>query len=155
MAYNYEKNWFEYKGRYYGYGTIVKLKPEVYKGIPAIENKCKGIVKFKEGVTNGYLTFSGVYTTDTLLRPGFRGFWDPNDIIEYIVEPVYVELQPVWKKAVENYNKAAPEHKHLAFTGTIWYIAIMVIGTLFNDRLFIYIIATIIYWKYWVNKYRD
>lgn len=155
MAYNYEKNWFEYKGRYYGYGTVVKLKPEVYKGTAHVDRKCEGVVKFESGTTSGFMYFRGVDKQTGLACPGLHGSWNPNDIIEYIVEPVYVELQPVWKKAVENYSQAAPEHKHLAFPGTLWYIVIMIVGTLFYDRVLIWIMATIIYGSYWVNKYRN
>jgi hypothetical protein len=154
MSYNHEKNWFEYKGRHYGYGTIVKLKPEMYKGIIGIEKR-NGIMKFTEGLTNGNMFFTGAHNPEGWSKVGRSGIWNPNDIIEYIVKPVYVELQPVWKKAVDNYSKAKPEHRHLAFTGTIWYIIVMIVGTLFYERWLIYIVATIIYWNYWVNKYRD
>lgn len=151
MAYNHEKNWFEYKGRYYGYGTIVKLKSSVFKGVESIEECCNGIMKFTSGLTNGYIKFLAVYKRQYAIS----GVWNPNDIIEYIVEPVYANLQPVWKNAVDNYKNAEPEHKHLAFPGTLWYIAAMVVGTLFYDRVLIYIAATIIYGVYWVGKYRD
>ena len=151
MAYNYEKNWFEYKGRYYGYGTIVKFKPEVYEGAHKA-TKLGGIFEFYEGWTSGWLSFK---STDPTNFTGMGDTWNPNDVIEYIVKPVYVELQPVWKKAVENYSKAPSEHKHLAFTGTVWYVIIMVLGALFYDRVLIWIAATIIYFVYWVNKYRD
>ena len=56
MSHNYEKNWFEYKGRHYGYGTIVKLKPEVYKGMP-IATKLGGIFKFVKGKSRDNLLF--------------------------------------------------------------------------------------------------
>jgi hypothetical protein len=156
MSYNYEKNWFWYEGQCYGYGTVVKLKPEMYRGIKSIEEKCKGNMEFVDGMSSGYMVFKGVDQTNSMTRSvAIGGHWNPYDAIEYIVKPVYVSLQPVWKKAVENYSNAEPEHKHLAFTGTIWYILVMIIGTLFHGRLLIYIMATIVYWNYWVNKYRD
>ena len=148
----YEKNYFTYKGVHYGYGTVVKFKPEVYKGL-AGATKLKGVFEFYEGLTNGYLKFKS--TDKEVSKAGMMGDWNPNDVIECIIKPVYVELQPVWKKALENYSKATPEHKHLAFPGTAIYIIVMLVGTLFNDRWLIYIAATIIYFNYWVNQYRD
>ena len=151
MVRNYEKNWFEYKGRYYGYGTIVKFKPEIYKGMSYIP-KLNGVLEFCNGSTNGWISFK---STDPSIKCRMANYWNPNDVIEYIIKPVYVTLQPVWKNAVKNYNEAAPEHKHLAFPGTLWYIAAMIVGTLFNARLLIWIMATIIYGIYWINQYRD
>ena len=152
MAYNYEKNWFEYQGRYYGYGTIVKLKPEMYRGLSGAI-KIGGFFEFCSGSTSGWIHFKSA--KPEISKVSIGDIWNPNNVIEYIVKPVYVELQPVWKKAVENYSKESPEHKHLAFPGTLWYIAIMITGTLFYGRILIWIIATIIYGVYWTNKYRD
>ena len=152
MAYNHEKNWFEYKGRYYGYGTIVKFKSETYQGLSE-PSKLGGIFEFCKGWTSGWIQFKS--TKPEISKIGMGDIWDPNDVIEYIVKPVYVELQPVWKKSVENYNKASPEHKHLAFSGTLWYIVVMAVVTLFYARWLIYVVATIVYVNYWINQYRD
>lgn len=154
MSYNYEKNWFEYQGRYYGYGTIVKLKPEVYRGIIRIEKR-EGKMIFVKGLTNGSMRFVGAYNPDGWEKIGIYGIWNPNEIIEYIIKPVYVELRPVWEDALKNYKSATPEHKHLTFPGTLWYAIIMIGGAIFNARWIIWIIATIIYFSYWINKYRD
>ena len=154
MNYNYEQNWFEYKGRYYGYGTIVKLKPEVYRGIIGVERR-KGVMKFTEGLTNGNMRFVGAYNLEGWSKTGISGVWNPNNIIEYIIDPVYVEPQPAWKQAIQNYKNAPSEHKHLAFPGTIVYIAVLVVGVLFHERILIWVMATIIYCGYWINKYRN
>lgn len=152
MAYNHEKNWFMYKGRYYGYGTIVKLKPEVYNGAIG-PTKLGGVFEFCKGWTSGWIHFKS--TNPKISKSSIGDVWNPNDIIECIVKPVYVELEPVWKKALENYSSGKSEYQHLAFVGTFWYVVIMAVGTLFHARWIIYIVATIIYIRYWINQYRD
>lgn len=36
-------------------------------------------------------------------------------------------------------------------TATFWYIVVMLVGTIFKDRLFIWILATIIWWRH-INR---
>ena len=158
MGQNYEKNWFEYKGQHYGYGTIVKLRPEVYKGSVSIEKRCRGIMQFTMGLSNGYMRFSAIPDEKTTIynKVGdLANIWDPNEIIEYIVAPVYVEFQPIWKIAVENYKESTPEDRHVTFLGTFWYVTIMFVGAFFYDRLLIWAGATIVYVIYWINTYRN
>lgn len=39
-------------------------------------------------------------------------------------------------------------------TATLWYIIIMVVGAIFKDRLVIWVIATIVWWKHITRKAR-
>jgi hypothetical protein len=153
VAYIYEKNYFTYQGKHYGYGTVVKLKPAIYRGISKIEN-CDGVMEFYEGLTSGVIRFCAI-TNDIRKKAARDVIISPEDAIEYIITPVYVELQPVWKKALVNYYQTDKDHRPDTFLGTLWYIIIMIGGALFYDRVLIWIIATIIYIRYLVNRYRD
>ncbi len=154
MGYNHSKNWFEYNGKYYGSGTVVKIKPEIYQNLQSVK-KCGGILKFVSGTTNGWMYFNNTYGKESEHRAGIADFYRPKDIIEKIITPVYVELEPIWKTAANNYNRRDDKYNHLAFTGTTIYVFVMAFGTLFYARWLIYIVATIIYLIYWVNKYRN
>ena len=153
MANVYEKNYFTYRGRHYGYGTVVKLKPEIYKGIPCIED-CGGVMKFYEGLTSGIMRFC-VITNDIRKRGSRDISISPDNAIESIITPVHVELRPVWEKALDNYHKADKNHRPDTFLGTLWYIIIMMGGALFYGRILIWVVATFVYFRYLVNRYRD
>jgi hypothetical protein len=153
VSYNHTRNYFYYKGKCYGVGTVVKIKPEEYGSRHEIE-RCNGIAKFIGGLDNGYLKFSGIVPPGT----GYCGiaiFTDPNDRIEEIIEPVYYEYKPTWQIAMENYQKT-PKHRRADIApGTILYIAAMIVGAIFKARVGIWILATIIYFGYLINIYRD
>jgi hypothetical protein len=153
MARIYEKNYFTYRGKNYGYGTVVKLKPEMYRGIPKIEN-CNGVMEFYEGLTSGVVRVR-IVTDDIRKKGGMDIMVSPEDAIECIITPVYAELRPTWEKALENYHKTDKYHRPDTFLGTLLYIIIMIGGTLFYDRILIWVVATIVYLRYMINKYRD
>lgn len=148
----YEKNYFTYKGVNYGYGTVVQLKLDYpHYNI----KKCNGIAIFCKGNTSGILGFKG------MLPPGERnciiGYMDsmPEDIIDHIIEPVYVDVIPVWQVALNNYMHTDPDKRPDTFIGTLWYFVIMIGGTLFYDRVIIWIVATAMYFGYLINRYRN
>lgn len=71
-------------------------------------------------------------------------FTDFKYIIIEIIEPVY--YIPKEDTTSDNRTRPAPWDVEI---GWIWYIIIMVVGTIFNDRLLIWIVATAIFflWK--------
>ena len=75
--------------------------------------------------------------------------WPPNvdrlDIIE-IIEPVYPESKPV----ITN-NRNYPPAWDVEM-GLIWYIVIMLVGSIFKDRLIIWVVATA-YFFLWKNGF--
>lgn len=153
MSYNHTRNWFDFKGKRYGVGTIVKIKWEPYGSRHEIE-RCNGVAKFIGGLDNGYLKFSGIVPPGT----GYCGiaiFTDPNDRIEEIIEPVYYEYRPIWQIAMDNYSKTHPTRRADTTPGTILYIAAMIVGSIFKGNWVIWIIATVFYLVYLVNIYRD
>ena len=153
MAYNHTRNYFDFQGERYGVGTIVKLKPEEYGCGRNIE-RCNGIAKFVRGLDSGYIKFSGIVPPGT----GYCGIgWvaKPEDKIEEIIEPVYYENKPIWKMALDNYQNTPKNRRADIAPGTIIYIAVMLVGSIFYARIGIWILATILYLRYLINIYRD
>jgi hypothetical protein len=153
MAYNHTRNYFDYKGKRYGVGTVVKIKWEPYGSRREIE-RCNGIAKFVGGLDSGYLKFSGI------VPPGERYcgiaiMTNPDDRIEEIIEPVYYEHKSNWQIAMENRKKTPPERRPDIAPGTILYIAVMLVGSIFKGNWVIWIIATCVYIKYLIDMYRD
>ena len=153
MAYNHTRNYFDFKGKRYGVGTVVKIKWEPYGSRRQIE-RCNGIAKFVGGLDSGYLKFSGIVPPGT----GYCGIavtTNPNDRIEEIIEPIYYEYKPVWQIAIENYSNTHPARRADIAPGTILYIAVMLVGTIFKGNWVIWIIATAFYLGYLIDIYRD
>ena len=99
--------------------------------------------------------------------------YDPEAGLRYCAEQRAKRKAEEEKRKAEEYQKylengGQPKPKERSFqeqmyvdtdhpntidngTATIWYIIVMVIGAVFNDRLLIWIIATIIWWKH-INR---
>jgi hypothetical protein len=154
MAYVHTRNYFDFKGKRYGIGTIVKIKHGgMYTSKREID-RCNGIAEFKEGLDSGYLKFSGIIPPGT----GYCGllvYGNPEDSIEEIIEPVYYENKPTWKIAMDNYAKTPRSRRADIAPGTIFYIAAMLVGAIFKGAIAIWVIATFVYLKYLINIYRD
>lgn len=153
MAYNHTKNYFDFQGKRYGVGTVVRIKPVPGKNNKEI-NRCNGIAEFTEGLDSGYLTFSGIVPlgSDNCII----GIFDsPDDRIEEIIEPVFYENKPVWEVAITNYKKTPRNRRADISPGTILYVTVMLLGIIFNARIVIWIIATLLYAGYLINIYRD
>lgn len=116
-----------YKGQYYDVGTVVK-----------IQTRWDGI---KEATFYGWGAQGGFW------RDGVTDSCHWFETEKYIVEIV----KPIYPKdlvEVTYSNYSCPPPWDVAI-GWIWYIFIMVGGTIFNDRLLIWITATTIFflWK--------
>lgn len=135
------KEYFEYKGVKYGIGTRVLAKDLCYGSSEAVFVGWKNFGSFKSDKP----TMSRITVNDI----------DTNII--KIIDPVY------WAPPEE---ENAQEKKGNIFTrtgsgswqsadeiayGLIWYIVIMVVGTIFNDRWLIWIAATITFFT-WKSK---
>ena len=153
MAYNHTRNYFDFQGKRYGVGTIVKLKPEEYGCGRNIE-RCNGIAKFVGGLDSGYIKFSGIVPLGAAYC-GIGWVAKPEDKIEEIIEPVYYEYKPIWKIALDNYRDTPKNRRADIAPGTIIYIAVMLVGSIFYARIGIWILATILYLRYLINIYRD
>ena len=153
MSKSYEKKYFAYKGKYYGYGTVVKLKPQVYAGLVRIEN-CGGIMEFHKGYTNGNYQFRIV--TDYIYHKSSIFLKDPlENSIESIVKPIEVIPQSALQNALENFAKTPKGTRPDVTQGTIIFIAVLLLTAIFKDRMGLWILETIFYIVYLINAYRD
>lgn len=118
-----------YKGKCYDVGTKLKFKfcGSILEGVVEWISHNHIYIRLTDGT--GW-TLSKVWPLD-------------NTILE-IIEPVYYVEPP--KKPVK---VGTPPPMEDVFVGWMWYIAIMVVGIIFNDRWLIWIFATIIFftWK--------
>ena len=124
-----------YKGVYYDTGTKVKIK-----------TKWDGDV---------ITTFLGNGQYEGLGKYSFYSAMPPEHYIIEIVEPVYYkapEIDSAEKSSVFTQTGSGSWNSHdEVFNGLIWYIAVMLIGTIFNDRWLIWIIATVVFFS-WKSK---
>jgi hypothetical protein len=131
-------NGFVWKDKAYGIGTKFKIKNN---------NKIQVATFIGDRIIldDGYPTYMS-----TVQSP---------HIIE-ILEPVYIILEdelpksPKQKATIKDIiaHKPHPNNIDEVFYGWWWYIAIMLIGTIFNDRWTIWIITTIIFFSWRYNK---
>lgn len=153
MAYNHTQNYFDFQGKRYGVGTIVKFKSSEYN-INSEIKRCDGVATFIGGLDSGYLRFKG----DVPLGVRYCGiaiFDSPENRIEKIIKPVCYDNKPIWQIAVNNYKKTPASSRADIAPGTILYIAAMLVGAIFKGNWVIWIIATFCYLKYLINIYRD
>lgn len=129
------KNYMEYKGRYYDVGTRLKFYPTEFKiWLGALE----GVV---ETFIDGRVF---IRATNGRLYKLWPGSYDFEKSIVEIIEPIY--YNPPKQAPKKNRNRPVLWDVEI---GWVWYIVIMAVGTIFNDRLLIWIIATAIFfiWK--------
>ena len=154
MGYNHTQNYFFYRDKMYGVGTVVKIKPGGKYTSQQELKRCNGIAKFEKGLSSGYFDFVGIMPPGSR-RCGLVVCGNLDDRIEEIIEPVYYEYKPIWQVAMGNYQKTPKTCRADIAPGTIFYIAALLVGALFKGAIAIWIIATFFYIKYLVNIYRD
>lgn len=118
-----------YKGQYYDVGTKVKIKTQWHGEM---------ITTFL-----GYGRFENVSKYEIPICAQIERY-----IVE-IIEPVYYkEPEPTPQKR-KFFSLPAGDGP---FYALLWYIAVMVVGTIFNDRWLIWIVATLIFFGYIKKK---
>lgn len=120
------KKYLYFQGKYYDVGTKVLIKTH-WSGVQEA-------------------TFDG-WTGYPFRGEGTWGYdyyqFNVDKYIVDIIEPIEVNLKPINVN-----NKDCPPDWDVEI-GWIWYILIMVVGTIFNARLLIWIVATVVFfsWK--------
>ena len=120
-----------YKGKCYDVGTRLKFRPGI--GIDPLEGTIEWVgrhIFYIRLIDGGGRQLSKMYSLD-------------NTIIE-IIEPVYYEEEPK-----ETNNRVYPSMGDVD-VGWVWYILIMVVGVIFNARILIWIVATVVFFS-WKN----
>lgn len=131
------EQFIRYKGLFYDVGTRLKFKAISY-------NYYCGI---KEGVIEKFINSTVFIRADDgklYEYSTIRHSVDFDKLIIEIITPVY--CAPEKLVPTKNNNAPAPWDVEI---GWIWYIIIMVVGTIFQDRILIWLVATVIFlaWK--------
>ena len=128
-----------YKGSCYDVGTRLRFRAlsyGYYEGIKeGIIDQFIGTTVFVRATDGKFYQFSTI-----------RGVVDFDKIIREVTYPVYY---------VEKRSQMVARHRPSSWdieTGWIWYIIIMIVGTLFKDRLIVYVCATT-YFFLWKNGF--
>lgn len=149
---NYQ-GYFIYKGIAYGKGTTVLFSEKVhtkYHFSPILKEKPH---EFVGGSSDGWMNFRWKEGDDWRYDAHSEvTVCNLEEEIIKIINPVYVELVPWQTQAVNNIiNRAVcPD----IFGGVLMYIITMLVGMIFNDRLIIWVCATIIFGIWLLNQYR-
>lgn len=118
-----------YKGQCYDVGTRLKFKEWGRE---------------EEGQIEWFINnHVGIRLVDGSLRV-LSTMWGFENTVTEIIEPVYYVAPP--EKKV--YGGPLPSEDDI-FIGWVWYIVIMLVGTIFRDRLTIWVFASLIFftWK--------
>ena len=128
-----------YKGLFYDVGTRLKFKAYSYGYYWGI----------KEGVIEKFINTTVFIRGDDGVLYEYsttKGLVDFNNIIIEIIDPVYYEIEDV-----VNNNRNYPSSWDVEI-GWIWYIIIMIVGSIFKARLIIWIFTTA-YFFLWNNGF--
>ena len=149
-----EKNYFIYKGVAYGIGTKVLFTEKFYNTLPYSDKAKHQPYTFVSGWGNNQKLFRW-HEYEDWKRGEFRSpfITNPDEEIAEIIEPIYVELIP-WQKQAFNNMASGKVHADI-FGGILLYIITMVIGAIFNDRILIWVAATLIFICWLLNQYRN
>ena len=123
-----------YKGKCYDVGTRLKYKTDKW---------CDGFEGTIEWISHNVFYVRLIDGSGRQLSK----MYSLDNIIVEIIEPVYYEEPP--KK---NVRRGVYPSENDIFVGWVWYILIMVVGTIFNARLLIWIVATAVFFS-WKNGF--
>ena len=121
-----------YKGIYYDVGTKVKIR---------------GFHGVQEAVFTGWQPYTGrSFQMENMYKEEFRSSYGADKYIIEILEPVYADLSEYVQSPTAT-RECPPQHE--VEMGWVWYIVIMLVGFLFNEKLLIWLIASAIFflWK--------
>ena len=139
------QQYFEFKGVKYGVGTIVKVPLSLdLRFIPKEQ-----IMKEAKFVGGGRFLF--LKCTGEIFLCEERGLSGKYEEYIEIIEPVYYqEPEPPKPQNIFLRTKSGSWEAHnKVCLGLVWYIAIMLVGFIFKDKLMIWTSATLIFflWK--------
>ena len=136
------QRYFDYNGKRYGYGTIIKVKwrygEEKFMTFTHYD-AVKGYYTFKYDDSmckSGYKFF--VYTLDTLTE----------NLIEITdqIDVTYVNNHPLVQPRKATFKEELQIDKMIV--AWAWYIVLMAITFVFNGRIFYWIILSLCFWVY-------
>lgn len=126
------RNCLEYRGQKYDVGTVLLINTQSFG---------------TQRVTITYCKSMGVhYRTEDGIPGQFYKYDNLDKIILDIIEPIYYQ-EIVYQRLSNNANSPP---KWEVDIGWIWYLLIMIGGAIFQAKVLIWIVATIIFFK-WKN----
>ena len=146
------RDYFIYKGVAYGVGTKILLSEVGCKRHYISQKNKDKPHTFMFGSSEGWYVFNWVDERGGKYGNSGATIYDLNEDIQEIIEPVYVELVSWQRKSLNNMinQNVSPDISG----GIFLYIMTMVVGTLFVDRLLIWVFATIVFIVWVLNQYR-
>lgn len=148
MANNARKlNYFEFKGQRYPVGAVVKINEKEMKSVGADYPHVT--------ILNHYVNANGTHTC--LIS---RSYNDWGVIKSCEIEMFFNNFEDVVEEVVllptkQHGNKYKDTEVDAMLYGWIYYILVMLIATIFNGRIFIWIVASIIFWTWRKRKLND
>ena len=129
--------YFVYKGKKYGVGTVVKTRPEM-----AAYTHWRDVLKFV-GPSRSFedRLFFGE------LQKWYCGCHIPENEIELYIEEI-LEAHPIDPPP----KKQKPMYIEGEFEAWIWYILLMLIGTIFKGNVLWWIFITYVFWDWRQGK---
>ena len=141
-------NYFVYNDQKYYSGTIIN----VFRN-----NKCTGESTKSEAVFLGYYTVQDKY----VLMCKNRLHFVPKNLFYTMIIDVTNEMNEKYVSWADEYNKKhAPKKKTFndelnvdgMLVAWVWYIIVMLFAVFLNDRIFAWILASIVFFNYRKNK---
>ena len=141
------KQYFEFKGVKYGVGTIVKVPMTLETRWLSREEIMKEAM-FVGGARFAFQTMKG---SINLYGDSLSGKYE--NYIEIIKPVYYQEPEPPKPRNIFFRTKSGTWDAHNEVcTGFLWYIAVMLVAVIFEDRVGIWALATIIYFSWKAKK---
>jgi hypothetical protein len=139
-------DYFIYNGTRYVKGTEMMLTDYAYSqyGIVSIPKPCVIFIGQNENCSEIYCLVKG---QTCILIPNNKTY------IQRIIKPIYYSEQPAIESAVNNFvtKKKTPD----IFNGMLWYIFIMMFLLFCNNGFIFMIIATVIFARWLIKKYKN
>lgn len=153
-ANSYKKDYFVYKGVTYGVGTKVRLNKSVHLKYYNTDKTKDKLYTFICSFDDGYNLFrsEGSGNPEEWWMCGQIQLYNYEEEIEEIVSPVYTKPIPWPQKATEDMLSGRVYAD--IFGGVLIYLVIMAVGTIFYNRLLIWICATALFIIWLLNQYR-
>lgn len=143
-------NYFEFNGKLYGTGTKIEFEEEYLNGF--FPYSLTGNVAIFEYGHRGrdYIACKDVAAN---IYGEVSNFMVPKRYIKRIIKSVPYQEPSAIGSAINNW---AGDKKHPdTFNATLWYLVIMAFLVIVNNGWLYMIIATIVYFMYLIDKYKD
>jgi hypothetical protein len=147
-----DNGYFTYKGINYGIGTKVMITEEACRKYGISPQNKSNPYTFTCGVVGNWYSFNWIHEDGWKHGRSDITLHNPDEEIEKIIYPIYVELVPWYQVAMDNMKskKVQPD----IFGGVLLYIIVMLVALIFKDTFVIWTFITIIFIIWLIDQYR-